>query len=32
MMRNNELNFKESEFFKDRPCETGWFVKEDVNE
>lgn len=28
MMRDNELNFRESEFFKDRPWEIGWYVKE----
>lgn len=30
MMRDNELDFKESEFFKDRPWVTGWFVKEEM--
>lgn len=28
MMNENELSFKECEFFKDRPWETGWYVKE----
>lgn len=30
MMRDNEVDFRNCKFFKDRPWETGWYVKEEM--